>query len=301
MSMKALIDGDTKELALVIGNGINRYPTDSNTNSWEALLDSLARRVPQLRGTCSSSGVSPPEFFDVLNLKHGKSPGRRTLHAEFCELMAAWKPLSQHYQITAWASRHSVPILTTNFDNTLGTASSSELRQCRPHKFTAFYPWSSCYAPSEVDDPLRRFAIWHINGMQVYRQSIRLGLSDYMGAVTRARGWLHSSRDRLFGESDLTRWPGNRTWMQVFLHKDLLIFGLGLGEGEVFLRWLLIERAKYFEKFPRRKKKSWYVYVAGDKYFDNGTEFFLRGVGVRPVPVPNYPCIYSEDIWGGAH
>ena len=39
----------------------------------------------------------------------------------------------------------------------------------------------------------------------------------------------------------------------------MFIFGLSLAENEVFLRWLLIQRAKYYRKFPERGHSAWYL------------------------------------------
>jgi hypothetical protein len=131
--------------------------------------------------------------------------------------------------------------------------------------------------------------------MQRYRQSIRLGLSHYMGSVERARSWFQRSGTRLFGATDITAWPGAGTWLQIFMHKPLLIFGLGLLENEVFLRWLLIERARYFLKFPMRGRQAWYVHTGPS--LDPGRDLFLRGVGVEPCLVPSFDDIYGATTW----
>jgi hypothetical protein len=81
-----------------------------------------------------------------------------------------------------------------------------------------------------------------------------------MGSVQRARGWIHSGEQRLFGGKDRTTWTGRYSWLHVVFNKPLPILGLGLGETEVFLRWLLIERARYFAKFPKRAQKAWSVH-----------------------------------------
>jgi len=300
--MHELLGAHQHDLALVIGNGINRYGAVAGRNSWEGILTELARRHIDPTHTSIPTGVSPTEFYDVLELAVGTTAGRTSLQAQFCAQMVDWTPLPQHRLITQWAQRWATPVLTTNFEGTLGQACSSKLRRCgadkfTAHKFTAYYPWSSCYAPNPVVDPLKSFAIWHINGMQVYRQSIRLGLSHYMGSVERARGWLNKSGTRLFGAKDIRSWPGANTWLQVFLHKPLLIFGLGLGENEVFLRWLLIERAKYFKRFPDRSRPGWYVHVEGSRDVDPGKKIFLEGMGIHPYPVPDHASIYGEKTW----
>lgn len=295
--MKFLLDTNKTDLALVVGNGINRFDAPPGANSWEILLTELARKHIDPLHAGIPKGVSPTEFYDVLDLVTKTATGEKGLQAQFCELMKDWSPLPQHELIANWASRQSAPILTTNFEETLSTPVAAKRNRCGNDKFTAFYPWSTCFSTEPVAHPSSSFAIWHINGLQTYRQSIRLGLSHYMGSVERARSWLHKSGTRLFGADHIDKWPGSNTWLQVFFHKPLLFFGLGLGENEVFLRWLLIERARYFKKFPKRAKPGWYVYVEQEGDLEPGKRVFLNGVGIKPYPVPTYQAIYSENTW----
>jgi len=291
--MRSLLQSQRDDLALVIGNGINRYDAPPGANSWEELLATLARDCidPAQHGV--PAGVSPTEFYDIVDLAAARDI-TDNLQVQFCRLMAGWTPLPQHGRVTAWARRWSVPILTTNFESTLAEACGATLRRCGPDGFTAFYPWSSCFAPEPVDDPLKSFAIWHVNGQQRYRQSIRLGLGHYMGSVERGRGWMQRSGSRLYKGADIASWPGAHTWLQAFLHKPLLFMGLGLEQNEVFLRWLLIERARYFLRFPARRKGAWYVHAGS---LDAGKAFFLRGVGIEPVAVEDYAQIYGAATW----
>jgi hypothetical protein len=86
--------------------------------------------------------------------------------------------------------------------------------------------------------------------------------------------------------------------MQVVFNKPLMIFGLAIHENEVFLRWLLIERAKYFRKFPERTHPAWFVYVDDpDDEPQAGRHFFLESVGVRCVQAANYSEIYDNRGW----
>jgi hypothetical protein len=295
--MKQLLEYNKTDLALVIGNGINRYGAAEGMNSWEALLTKLARRHINPEHTRVPKGVSPTEFYDVLELAAARAKSGKSLQSQFCEQMSTWMSLPQHEHVAHWAKRESVPILTTNFEETLSTPVSAKRSRCGKDKFTAFYPWSTCFSVKPVVDPLATFAVWHMNGIQAYRQSIRLGLSHYMGSVERARAWLHKSGNRLFGSEDISMWPGSKTWLQVFFHKPLLFFGLGLEENEVFLRWLLIERARYFKKFPGRAKQGWYVYAQQEANLDPGKSLFLKGVGIEPYPVATYDDIYAQEIW----
>jgi hypothetical protein len=295
--MKSLLNANKHDLALVIGNGINRYEAPANTNSWNSLLTALARQHIDPNHQGIPNGVALTEFYDVLDLASRSRAGEKGLQQLFCDLMKDWSSLPQHTYVSNWASINASPVLTTNFEETLSTPVSAKRLRYGKAKFTAYYPWSTYFANKPIADPLTSFAIWHINGMQAYRQSVRLGLSHYMGSVERARSWLHKSGTRLFGATKIDKWAGSDSWLQVFFHKPLLFFGLGLEENEVFLRWLLIERAKYFKKYPERAKPGWFVFAGNSDGFDQGKRLFLEGVGIKPYAVATHQHIYSEDTW----
>ncbi|MDP2024620.1 hypothetical protein [Sulfuriferula sp.] len=295
MKLATLLSLNRSNLALLIGNGINRYGTHIKGSSWDDLLNALARKYLDPSHKNVPKGISLTELYDVLDLRNSSESGEKNLQKQFCDLMVSWKPLPQHERIAIWARHHDVPVLTTNFESTLGDAVDCRLHRTRASRFTAYYPWDSYFSDGTDDDPCHHFAIWHINGMQRYRQSVRLGLSHYMGSVERARAWLHKGSYRLFSGSDTRSWAGASTWLQILFHKPLLIFGLALAENEVFLRWLLIERAKYYKKFPDRRQEAWYVHTPSED--DLGKLFFLTGVDVQLVEVKNYDEIYGVETW----
>ncbi|TCS35586.1 hypothetical protein EDC30_11054 [Paucimonas lemoignei] len=295
MSLKDILKAQCQDLALLIGNGINRYGAEAAASSWDGLLSTLAQKLLDPAHAALPSGMSLTEFYDVLELSSTLGKGKSSLQAQFCELLASWQPQAQHKRVMQWAHRHDVPVLTTNFENTLGNALGCTLQRVRNPRFTAYYPWERYYGLKTIDDPCKGFGVWHINGMQCYRQSIRLGLTHYMGAVERARALLYRGTIRLFSGADINAWVGASTWLQIVFHKPLLIFGLGLSENEVFLRWLLIERAKYYRVFPERRKPAWYVHSANEK--NEGKLYFLRAVGVETVGVPHFDDIYGEQAW----
>lgn len=76
-----------------------------------------------------------------------------------------------------------------------------------------------------------------------------------------------------------------------FFNSSLCIFGLALDENETFLRWLLIERAKYFRRFPERRKKGWYVCKSDE--ISEGKRFYLDYLGFEMVTLENYEEIYK--------
>ncbi|MFA7493908.1 MAG: hypothetical protein WCZ43_10395, partial [Proteiniphilum sp.] len=69
-----------------------------------------------------------------------------------------------------------------------------------------------------------------------------------------------------------------------------------LEENETFLRWLLIERKKYFKKFSYREPKGWYIDKKGSSRNNAGKEFFLNNVGIKTIKVDSYDDIY-DTIW----
>ncbi len=210
--------------------------------------------------------------------------------------MQSWNAESHHKRVAQWARKHNRPILTTNFEDTLGIGIGCTRKHTPTKGFNGYYPWNYYYGDSDIRDPSEEFGIWHINGMQHYPRSIRLGLSHYMGSVEKARRWLHKGKEeRLFSGKNHVHWSGHSTWLHVIFNNPLLFFGLNLEENEVFLRWLLIERAKYFKKFPEREKPAWYVHTT--KEDNQGKFYFLRGVGIEPVGVSSYDDIYGQNTW----
>ena len=294
MDMRSLLH--EPGLALIVGNGINRYGNAPDTNAWNALLTALAAKHLPASLRSVPAGISLTEFYDLLELKWQSTSDARTLQMEFCELMAKWQPYEHHKRIVQWAKRSRAPILTTNFEETLSEAGQLKLYRAKKGGFTDYYPWETYFGEKALDDPATEFGVWHINGMQRYHRSVRLGLTHYMGCVERARGWLHRGNEkRLFAGKDVRDWEGTSSWLHVVFNCPLLIFGLALNEDEVFLRWLLIERARYFRKFPDRRKQAWYVYAGAPN--SDGKQYFLEGVGIEPVRVSSHGKIYGRSVW----
>ncbi len=296
MDFRSLLARHRSDLALVIGNGINRYGSAPNTNSWHDLLVTLASKFIGKQSEKIPAGIALTEFYDILELKSGPSVPGKSLQKEFSNLMREWTPHEHHRRIVYWAAQARCPLLTTNFENVLGEAGACTLLHTQRDGFTDYYPWETYYGHGPLTDPSVGFGIWHINGMERYRRSIRLGLTHYMGSVERARSWIHKGKERrLFSGNSAREWRGAGTWLHIVFNKPLLIFGLGLEENEIFLRWLLIERARYFRKVPERKKQAWYMHI--DEMAGSGKLFFLEGVGVKPIRARSYDELYGVATW----
>jgi hypothetical protein len=294
VDLEALLKRQAGNIALIVGNGINRFNAPAGVNSWETLLMTVAHGcgvdVPEV-----PKGTAPTEFYDVVELKR---PGRSSdLAADFCKEMSDWRPVAHHRAIMGWASRHDAPVLTTNFDEVLSEAGGCTYQ--RPEEgFSDYYPWRCHFAPAMLAEPCEGFGIWHINGMARYKRSIRLGLSHYMGSVQRSRAMFLRGQVPLFSGLHGGDWEGAQTWLQIFFNKPLLIFGLGLEENEVFLRWLLIQRARHFREFEALRQPAWYVYTHDPKNDRQaGKHFLLDGLGIHCIRAPDYNEIYENRGW----
>ena len=99
--------------------------------------------------------------------------------------------------------------------------------------------------------PCDGFGIWKVHGDVRYKDSIRLGLTDYMGSSNKARDLISKGVGRLHNTTRKKPWNGRDTWLDIWFNKPIIVFGLGYGKDEVFLRWLLIERRRFFNKLGR--------------------------------------------------
>jgi hypothetical protein len=292
--IKEIIDKNKNNIAFVIGNGINRYPNNPNELSWDDLLIQLWDKVSFQTLTKRPNGISLPEFYDIVELNNTQGIN---LQGEVCELMKNWEPLNHHKIIINRIKELNAPILTTNFEETFAKTFDYKLFRTEHEGFTDFYPWTTYHGEIQLELPSTGFGVWYINGMMNYHRSIRLGLSHYMGSVERARSLLHKgNEERLFSGKNVSYWKGYKTWLHIVFNKSLFVFGLGLEENETFLRWLLIERIKYFKRFPKRKYKGWYINKKNNNGIDEGKRFFLEQVGFEVIDVDDYADIY-ENIW----
>ena len=286
-----------KEIAFIIGNGINRYPNNPKSRSWEDLLYSLLKVLTDMDLKRRPRGISLTEFYDVIDLHSKENIGKSTFKKEFIRKLDKWKCAKHHETIVKTIIKFNAPILTTNFDDLLAKAVGAKkffTIDIRDKGFTYYYPWECYYAQTEVDDYLNSFAIWHINGTKDYRRSIRLGLSDYMGMVQRARSYTRKGRKRLWQDPTGMDWKGKKTWLNIVFNKSLFVFGLELAEQEVFLRWLLIERKRYFLKFPEKRKPGWYVNIKDIDRPNPGKKIFLEALGIRYLDFDKIEEFYNK-------
>lgn len=292
--VKDVLKSNRENIAFIIGNGINRYPNDLKVLSWDSLLLDLWYKVSNEKLIKRPNGISTTEFFDVLDLENKLDVN---LKKEVSKMMNDWQPLDHHHLIVKRILELDAPLLTTNFEETFAKTTNYKLYKTEQKGFTDFYPWTTYHGSKQLEIPTQGFGIWYINGMINYHRSIRLGLSDYMGSVERARRMIHNNSDNnLFRGKNQNNWAGHKTWMHILFNKSLFIFGLGLEENETFLRWILIERYKYFKMYPDRKYKGWYLTEKSTSSTNEGKKFFLNKVGIEVIELDSFSDIY-EKIW----
>lgn len=283
---------DGYEIGFLIGNGINRYQDDGE-RSWKDLINNLS--VELTNSPSNNSDISLTELYDIIGMKYKKIE----IQKKIIKKLENWKHSNHHSKIVEKIKELNAPIITTNIDYLLEKSIGIENRMCsnfQDDDKPIYIPkaWKYYFSPRKIINPNNGFAIWHINGLQAYPESIRMGLTDYMGLVRYAHPLIHKFEQIPFSGKNIDYWNGYQTWLHIFFNKSFFIFGLGLEQQEVFLRWLLIERAKYFEKFPERKKKGWYIQT--DKNANTAKNLFLKEVGIEVLHIENLKELY-EDLW----
>ena len=282
-------------LAFIVGNGINRFAYGGGLNvSWEGLLLDVWRE--NLRHTLSSvyGGITNTELYDMMEFEAKPA----VLLDSVVSKVRNWARQDYHSSLQTALQNWGKPVLTTNFDSNLEEGLNKVI--VKPirggQKFTDYYPWNVVYTNNRdfAVHNIYDFGIWHINGMVEYKRSLRLSLSQYMLQSMRAAGLIHSAKsfdDNFYGKNQEI-WCGHNTWLHLVFNCDLCIFGLSLDTQETFLRWLLIERAKYFYKFRERIRHGWYVGTSAD--LTPGKQLFLEKIGFEIIELESYEKIYNE-------
>lgn len=303
------------EMAFFLGNGINNHC--QTTSSWKKLLIDLAEKhindTDDFDAILRDTSVTYPEFFDIVQLSSNERDETfdyRSIKRGFKEAFDKWKPQPAHQKWTQAIKKLDRPILTTNYDYLLekSDAAISEFMRNKQYKkeafrpirtrkgrsgFTPFYPWHSYYSDKEVKDVNKEFAIWHLHGFCEYPSSIRLGLSDYMGIVGKARMWFHKAAGNPFHKrKNIEKWVGRNSWLDILLSNHLLLVGIDLGSQETSLRWLLLEREKLFRRYPALRKKTYYVVTKGRDHFPKGKKLLFDKLKIELIEANSYHQIY---------
>lgn len=290
---KKIINKPSHRIAFILGNGINRFAYKDNVDpSWSKLLLDAWDGASFSTKTSIDEGITFTEFYDLLEFE--SDPKKIT--QSIIDSIGEWGPTDYHQSLRDALIRLDKPVLTTNFDMYLEGVNMKKLILDHPtfgKGFTYYYPWNVVYSPDSKFSihNIYNFGIWHINGSINYPLSLKLSLTSYTRQGKRALDYLHvKNYDDDFDGKNQSHWKGLNTWLHLIFNCDLFILGLGLDEQETFLRWLLIERMKYFRRFPDRKRKGWYVGLKTE--MTEGKKFFLESIGFELIQLDNYEDIY---------
>lgn len=290
--IKQELHNNQSDLAFIVGNGINRFKDSSK--SWKSLLLNIWQQSVNQRKNEFPFGISLPEIYDIIELE--AAPNNDVKSIVITEL-GKWKHVDYHEWLQNEIKKWGIPLLTTNFDENIDNGLRRRILGNREKGFTDFYPWNVYFSDRELSSPIDGFGIWHINGMLSYKRSIRLSLSEYLRLSARVRAFLHKEKGTdSFDLINQNCWKGGNTWLHIIFNKSLCIFGLALERDEIFLRWLLIERARFFKTHPEYKKKGWYVCCKDDEENIKGKEFYLKYVGFELVKLDDYKSIYEDLV-----
>ncbi len=304
------------ETAFFLGNGINNFC--GTTSSWKNLLIELARKhidkTSDFEKILDEQSVSYIEFFDIIQLNsniNNPTFDYKDIKKGFKKGFSIWESQETHREWVQIIKKSNRPLLTTNYDYLLEQSDDSivdfinqnhslknRFRPLRSKKgrrgFTPYYPWHNYYSNVELIDVIHEFGIWHIHGFLDYSSSIRLGLSDYMGIVTKAKTWLHRANGNPFHKIEgFDNWVGKNSWLDIFLNCHLLFVGIDLGVQETSLRWLLVEREKLYRKRPELRKSTWYVVNKKSDKKLMGKKLLFEKLNIQMVEANDFDQIYK--------
>lgn len=270
------------KVAFLIGNGPNLAA--NIMPSWTELLTSAADRPIDFETT----GLTNTEIYDLVELHSENGHDVKERVKTKLELKSTYN-FDIHRRLMEFAKINRSPVLTTNFDEAFEHSVNAQLFHIESKGFTRFYPWKTYYGHEQLTSPNDGFGIWKIHGDVRYKDSIRLGLTDYIGSAERARKLIHNGDDRLFQGKRQEFWQGHQTWLHIWFNLPIVIFGLGYGIDEVFLRWLLIERRRYLSIYQAPME----VYYISKGEPAPATNNLMRNLGVEIVSINSYSEIYD--------
>lgn len=229
-----------------------------------------------------------------------------------------------------FCKNNRIPILSTNYDHTILCeykmndfvrpkylknkvenlywvfAKGKEITNKRklPHlHYNSYFKYDGPFDMNKLDIRTQ-FAIWPIHGTKRYANTLCINNKDYAKKISEITRYL-KSKEKMFKQ---TQWTGRYTWINIFLHNDLVILGLDLEENETDLRWLLVERYIYQKwlvthKCVQERARTLYLFrEERDKQgnlieMKKGKRKFFESIGITCVRVKDddmYQLSYLE-------
>lgn len=215
---------------LLIGNGINNI---SNNISWNDLLKNLVNSINK-QDVINLENKPFLHIYEEIYTRAKKyvSTDETTLKNRIVEHMKQINRNEYHQKIL---DLEFTNILTTNYDYCF----SPEVTGTRT-KETKY----SLYRYQESNNT----KIWHIHGELNNSESIMIGYEHYMGSIHNIQANQNKKKDRQ-----------KESWVDIFLHDNIYILGLGLDFGEIDLWWILSYRNRLILDKKILEKKIIYI------------------------------------------
>jgi hypothetical protein len=337
-SQLSVVENCGNRTAFLVGNGINYGIPEFK--DWRILLCSLAddknrqSKWPlDLEDLCQETDITYPEIYDLLWFNTKKTDSKSINHhikQSLADKLSKWMPSSKHFALLSYCKARGIPVLTTNYDLTLETASKllpkpgrnntsekneihcdgsvaelikssvsglNKIRYRHNNKMSGdwyknipdsdTFLWKQYYSDdntfSFVEKDINQYSIWHIHGRVNKPMSIRIGLNDYVELLTKLKAYKTSAffeNQNCQQEEYVTTY----SWMDYFFMSDLVIFGLGLNQAEVGLRWLLMERSRYL-RIVDNKLTTLFIHGQGS---NEGTIKLLSNMGIKCISDPEH-------------
>lgn len=307
-----------KDAALIVGNGINRF-TNADY-SWTSLLQELLesskmdkksneyRILKTVLENRRFEDISITEIYDIIRVLNweGKEDSLQTTVANYYSRSEAYE--TQHRTLVDFCKRNHLPLLTTNFDKKLEFATGSEGIQYYGSKKNPVYQFSSYYGHKELGGLNRRdFSIWHIHGSVDNANSIRSGIGQYIRLAGKVIECVDLMYEKLrSNEDDQVLAVNCIDWLKMFFCSKIAVLGFAFGKDEIFMRWLLLERAKFLQyaehncKEPLKKKykelNKGIFLTSKEDAPSNELISFLKCCGIEVVVLNSYEDLYL-NLW----
>ena len=325
-ALKQSTKNPAKKPCFLLGNGISRYMNPAP--SWTELLARLMNQV----GLASEDNVkclekldegksemNAPEFYTTFLLAKGERMSRDHLKTQLKSVLGSQRKC----EMLNYIQNQKLQVLTINFDfgidQALGVMPSGARN---PFSTTAGrtdskrYPFYQYVAKTKktgmalegtgkeaekgkksVTDEC---AVWHIHGNVYNAKTILLGFEDYVQAIVYVREKLLKSatdpaKYAQIGEKDCV---ANNTWLKLFFMHPLVIAGCGLASEELFLRWLLLRRCRYYlgieqppvyylVTLPKEGREQEYAHKKA----------YFQAMGIQFVEFADYAALYDAPGW----
>ena len=277
------------QYVLLIGNGIN---LKNKGSKWDELLKKVIQKKlgesSYLEKAIGKKGITNTEIQNIISLEYNRKTGQRIQEQEL------FKAVKDNIEDIEYDSvlmldrckKDNCQILTTNYDFNIEKYLWDEhyktiMRPKGKYISSNYYPWDKSFG--SIDNGTQ---VWHIHGNKNLWQSIILSLTRYIGAIHKAKDLIYNGS---IYEDD---WIGSTTWLKYFFTKPLIIAGLALDPQELFLRWLLLQRASFNQS---HKPSPPAFYLARKKStYSLGKNKFLKFVGVN---ICKFKDVYNDEIW----